>query len=73
MLIIFRNGLDDLGVRDPAEAVNCSLHRRVPTSSEAHPASYPMGTRKLFPRGKAAEAWSYTCTPPIRLHGVVLN
>jgi len=56
MIIILRNGLDDQGVRDPAEAVKFSLHRRVQTSSEAHPASYPMGTTKLFPRGKAAEA-----------------
>jgi hypothetical protein len=48
--------------------------------------SYTMDVRSSFPWGKAAEAWnwplpssaevknvwSYTCTPPIRLHGVVL-
>jgi hypothetical protein len=31
-----------------------------------------MGTRSSFPGGKAAGAWSYTSTPPIRLHGMVL-
>jgi hypothetical protein len=54
----------------------------------AHTASYQMGTRGSFPWGKAAgcdadhsppssaevkNAWSYTSTPPIRLHGVVLS
>jgi hypothetical protein len=39
-------GLDDWGsgVRFPAGAGNFSLHRRVQNGSEAHPASYPMGT-----------------------------
>jgi hypothetical protein len=44
------------GVRFPAEAVHFSLHHRVQTSSEAHPGSYPMGTRGSFYVGKAAGA-----------------
>jgi len=46
-------------------------------------ASYPMGTRGSFPGGKAdhsppssaevKNAWSYTSTNPICLHGVVLS
>jgi hypothetical protein len=43
-------------VRVPAGAGNLSLHHRVQTGSGAHPASYPMGTRGSFPRGKAAGA-----------------
>jgi hypothetical protein len=35
-------------------AGNFSLHHRVQTGSEAHPASYPVGTRGYFPGGKAA-------------------
>jgi hypothetical protein len=33
-----------------------SLLHRVQTGSVAHPASYKMGTRDSFPRGKAARA-----------------
>jgi len=33
---------------------------RVQTGSGAHPASYPMGTRGSFPRGKAAGAWRWS-------------
>jgi len=33
------------------EDTNFSLHHRVQTDSEAHPASYPMGTRGSFPGG----------------------
>jgi hypothetical protein len=42
-------GLDDRGsrVRFPVGAGNISLHHRVQNGSEAHPASYPMGTRAL--------------------------
>jgi hypothetical protein len=43
------------GVRFPAGAGNFSLHR-VQKSSEAHPASYPMGTGGSFPGGEAAGA-----------------
>jgi hypothetical protein len=64
------------------------FHHRVQSGSGAHPASYPMGTRGSFPGvkppGREADhsppssagvknAWSYTSTPPVRLHGVVLS
>jgi hypothetical protein len=51
-------GLDDRGsrVRFPEGAGNFSLHHRVQNGSEAHPASYPMGTRCSFPGDKAARA-----------------
>jgi hypothetical protein len=50
-------GLDDRAfrVRFPAGAGSFSLHHRVHNSSEAHPASYPVGTRGSFPAGKAAD------------------
>jgi hypothetical protein len=43
--------MDDRGsrVRFPVWTGNFSLHRRVKTGSETHPASYPMGTRGFFP------------------------
>jgi hypothetical protein len=45
--------LDDraTGVRNPAEANYFSSSLCVQTSSEAHPASYPMGTGESFSRG----------------------
>jgi hypothetical protein len=51
-------GLDDQGsrVRFPARAGNFSLHHRIQNGSEAHPASYPMGTRGSFPEGEVAGA-----------------
>jgi hypothetical protein len=57
-------GLDDRGsmVRFPAVAGDFSLHHRVQNGSEAHPASYPTGTRSSFPGGKAAGAWSWPLT-----------
>jgi hypothetical protein len=50
-------GLDDRGsrVRFPAGAEN-SFHHRVKNGSGAYPASYLMGTRGSFLRGKAAGA-----------------
>jgi hypothetical protein len=50
-------GLDDRcsRFRFPAGAGNFSLHR-VENGSEAHPVSYPMGTRVSFHGGKAAGA-----------------
>jgi hypothetical protein len=39
------------GVWVPAGAGNFYPHQRVRTGSGAHPASYPMGTRGLFPWG----------------------
>jgi hypothetical protein len=55
---------DDWGsrVRFPAGAGNFSLHHRVKNGSEAHPASYPMGTTGSFPGDKAAGAWSWPLT-----------
>jgi hypothetical protein len=49
--------LDDRGsrVRLPAGTGNFSLHHRVQNGAEAHPASYPMGTRGSFAGGKAVE------------------
>jgi hypothetical protein len=47
-------GLEDRGVRVPARAGNFSLHHRVQTGSEIHPASCPMGTRGSFSRGEGA-------------------
>jgi hypothetical protein len=42
------------GVRVLAGVRNFSLHHRVQNGSGAHPASYPVGMRGSFPRGKAA-------------------
>jgi hypothetical protein len=49
-------GLDDrmIGVRFPVAAVNFSHGHLVHTGSEAHPASYPIGTGASFPGDKAA-------------------
>jgi hypothetical protein len=49
-------GLDDRG-SIPGGGGNFSLLHRVHTDSEAHPASYQMGTG-----GKEAEAWSQLLT-----------
>jgi len=60
-----------------------SLRLRFQTVAGAHPASCKMGNGGSFPEGEAdhsfpssaevKNAWSYTYTPPIRLHGVVLS
>jgi hypothetical protein len=44
------------GVRVPAGIGNFSLHQRVQTDSEAHPASYSMENRGSFLGGRAAGA-----------------
>jgi hypothetical protein len=51
-------GLDDQSSRVPfpAGTGNFSLHHHIQNGSGAHPASYPMGARGSFPRGKAAGA-----------------
>jgi hypothetical protein len=51
-------GLQDRGysVRFPMGTGNFSLHHRVQNGSEAHPTSYPVGTRVSFPGGKATGA-----------------
>jgi hypothetical protein len=81
-------GVVDRGsVRLPAGAGNFFLRYRVQNGSEAHPASYPMGTEGSFPRikrpGREANFASIKCRgqeclklylhSPIRLHGVVLS
>jgi hypothetical protein len=50
--------LDDQGSRIQflAGDGNLSLHHCIQNSYGAHPASYPMGTRGFFPRGKAVRA-----------------
>jgi hypothetical protein len=73
-------------VRVTAAAGNFYLDHRIQTDSGAHPASYPVVPGALYvgvkmprleadhsPRSSAEVqiAWSYTFTPPIRLHGVV--
>jgi hypothetical protein len=55
-------GLNDWGVRFPVGAGNYSLQHRVQSCSEAHSASYAMGTRGSFPGGKAAGTWSWPLT-----------
>jgi hypothetical protein len=72
----------------PAGAGNFSLHHRVQNGSGADSASYPMGNDGSFPgvnrpgresdhsppsSAKVKNAWSYTSTLPIYLHGVVLS
>jgi hypothetical protein len=56
--MILEKIMDDRGsrVQFPAGAGDFSLHHRFQNSSEAHPVSYPMGTRGSFPGGKAAGA-----------------
>jgi hypothetical protein len=74
-----------IGVRFPAGSGNFYFGHRVQTGSGDHPASYPMilSLGVKLP-GREADhsppsnvevenAWSYTSTPPIRIHGVVLN
>jgi hypothetical protein len=71
------------GDRAPAEDRNFSVHHRVQTGSEAHPASYTMGTRAVSlevkqpgreadhtppSSAKVKNAWNYTSTSAIRLH-----
>jgi hypothetical protein len=77
-----------IGVRVPAGAGNFSLHHRIQIDSGAHPASYPMGSSGFSlgverpgregdhshpSSAKVKNARSYTSTPPVRLHGVVLS
>jgi hypothetical protein len=50
-------------VRFPAEAVNFASSLCVQTGSEAHPASYPMGTGGSFPGGKRGRGVTLTVYP----------
>jgi hypothetical protein len=75
-------------VQFPAEAGNLSFHHSVQNGSGTHPASYPMvpgalslGVKRpereadhLHPsRAKVRNAWSYTSTPLICIHCMVLS
>jgi len=55
---------------------NFSPHRRVQTGFRAHPASYPMGIRGLFPWAQSSLGMKLTThldlMPRLRLHGAVL-
>jgi hypothetical protein len=53
-----------IGVRSLTGAGNFSSSPRVQTSSEAHPASYPVGTRGPFPGGKARPGRDTDHLPP---------
>jgi hypothetical protein len=81
-------GLDDrvIEVRSPKGAEDFSSSPCDQTGSEAHPASYPMGTGSPFPGGKAGSVRDGDHSPhlvaevkneqelyllsPMRLHGV---
>jgi hypothetical protein len=81
-------GLDDRG-SIPGRIIGFSLRHRVQTGSGAHLASYLMGTRVSFPRGKGPwrradhspptntevkNAWSYTSTfQYVSWHGTWLS
>jgi hypothetical protein len=77
-----------IGVRILAGAGSFSLRCHVHTGCGTQPASFPMCTGALYlgvkrpgrqidhsppPRAEVNNAWSYTSTPPLRLHGVVLS
>jgi hypothetical protein len=64
--IVSDYGLDDreIEVRSPTEAEDFSSSPCVQTGSEAHPASYPMGTGGHFPGGKARPGRDADHSPP---------
>jgi hypothetical protein len=64
--IVSDYGLDDwvIEVRSPAGAEDFSSSPCIQTSSEAHPASYPMGTGDPFPRGKTRPGHDADHSPP---------
>jgi hypothetical protein len=59
-------GLDDrvIEVRSPTGAEDLSSSPCIQTGSEAHQASYPMGTRGSFPRGKVRPGRNADHSPP---------
>jgi hypothetical protein len=63
--IVSDYGLDDrvIEVRSPTGAEDFSSSPCVQTGSEAHPASYPMGTGGPFPGGKARPGRDYDHSP----------
>jgi hypothetical protein len=54
------------GVRSPAEAKDFSSSLCVQTSSEPHPASYPVGTGSPFPEGTARQRRDADHSSPFR-------
>jgi hypothetical protein len=50
------------GVRSPAEAKDFSSSLCIQTSSEAYPASCPLGTRSPFPGVKGGPVWRWPLT-----------
>jgi hypothetical protein len=64
--IVSDYGLDNraIGVRSPAGAKDFSSSLCVQTGSEAHPASYTMGTGGPFPGGKARPGRDADHSPP---------
>jgi hypothetical protein len=64
--IVSDYGLDDrvIEVRSPTGAEDFYSSPCIQTGSEAHPASYPMGTRGPFPRGKARPGHDTDHSPP---------
>jgi hypothetical protein len=52
------------GLRSPAEAKDFTSNLCAQTSSEAHSASYPMGTVVSFPGGKARPGRVADHSPP---------
>jgi hypothetical protein len=64
-IIVSDYGLDDgaIEVQSPSGAEHFSSSPCVQTGSEAHPASYPMGTGGPFPGGKAQPGVTLTTHP----------
>jgi hypothetical protein len=57
------NGLDNRGT--------CKGQDITQTGSEAHPASYSVRTGGSFPMGKAAAAWSSSCSAEMKNGGAI--
>jgi hypothetical protein len=55
-------GLEKRGIGVPSPGRVKNFLHVVQTGSEAHPASYPLGSGGSFLGGKAAEAWSWPLT-----------
>jgi hypothetical protein len=64
--IVSDHGLDDwvIKVRSPTGAEDFSSSPCIQTGSEAHPASYPVGTGGPFPGGKARPGRDADHSPP---------
>jgi len=62
-------------IRFPVGTGTFSFHHHIHTGSEAHLASYPMGTRGTFPGGKAGGGMKLTTQllliPRLRMRGAI--